>query len=417
MTRAPLVERIQQFNQGRDPQLLHRKYKTMQRNAFAFLRGTCHLFYQDWPSAADLNQSPLSWICGDLHLENFGTFKGDNRLTYFDLNDFDEAVLAPCTWDLARFLTSIFVGANALDLGDIEAIALANCFLTSYKQALLFGKAGWVERGTATGLVQELLNQLRQRKRQDFLNSRTEIKGSTRRIRLDGKRALPIASAERKKITALIEKFRSQQAKPKFFKLLDVAQRAAGTGSLGIERYILLVVGHGSPNDNYLLDLKQSQTSALQPYLTAPQPQWQNEAERIVSIHQRVQASSPALLRAVAQGDKYFVLTELQPFENRVNLEANRGRLKRLEKVVVTMGEVVAWGQLRSGGRQGSAIADELIDFAQQQTWPATVMDYARHYSQQVEQDWREFREALKNGAVEQPNLEANLEATAVARS
>jgi uncharacterized protein (DUF2252 family) len=406
MTLPPLVERIQQFNQGRDPQLLHRKYKTMQRNSFAFLRGTCHLFYQDWPSTSALNQAPLSWICGDLHLENFGTFKGDNRLTYFDLNDFDEAVLAPCTWDLTRFVTSIFVGAGTLGLGETEAIALANGFLTSYKQALLPGKAGWIERGTATGLVQELLNQLKQRKHQDFLNSRTEMKGSTRRIRLDGKRALPIAAAERKKITALIEKFRGQQAKPKLFKLLDVAQRAAGTGSLGIERYILLVVGHGSPDDNYLLDLKQAQASALQPYLTVPQPQWQTEAERIVSIHKRVQASSPALLREVVQGEKSFVLTELQPFENRVNLESNRGRFKRLEKVVVTMGEVVAWGQLRSGGRQGSAIADEFIDFAQQPTWPAAVIDYARHYSQQVEQDWREFREALKEGAVEPSGVE-----------
>ena len=407
MTRAPLVERIQQFNQGRDPQLLHRKYKAMQRSPFVFLRGTCHLFYQDWPNTSALNQAPLSWICGDLHLENFGTFKGDNRLTYFDLNDFDEAVLAPCTWDVTRFLTSIFVGASALGLGHTDAIALAQSFLTQYKQALATGKAGWIERSTATGLVQELLSQLKQRQRPDFLNNRTEIKGNTRRIRLDGKRALPIETGERKKITALIEKFRAQQTKPKFFKLLDVAQRAAGTGSLGIERYILLVVGHGSPNGNYLLDLKQAHSSALQPYLTVAQPQWPNEAERIVAVHKRVQACPPALLKAVTQDNKSFVLTELQPFESRVNLEANRGRMKRLEKVIATMGEVVAWAQLRSGGRQGSAIADELIDFAQQPTWQATALDYAQHYAQQVEQDWREFREALKDGSVEQPHLEA----------
>jgi len=215
--------------------------------------------------------------------------------------------------------------------------------------------------------------------------------------------------AERKKIIALIEQFRAQQAKPKFFKLLDVSQRAAGTGSLGIERYILLVVGHGSPDGNYLLDLKQAQSSALQPYLPVPQPQWQSQAERIVAVHQRVQACPPALLKAVTQDDKSFVLTELQPFESRVNLEANRGRLKRLERVVMTMGEVVAWGQLRSSGRQGSAIADELIDFAHQTAWPAAVLDYARHYSRQVEQDWREFREALKEGAIEPSGAEGIL--------
>jgi len=31
-----------------------------------------------------------------------GTYKGDNRLVYFDINDFDEAVLAACTFDVTR---------------------------------------------------------------------------------------------------------------------------------------------------------------------------------------------------------------------------------------------------------------------------------------------------------------------------
>ena len=42
-----------------------------------------------------LPHSPVCWICGDLHIENFGSYKGDNRLVYFDLNDFDESILAP----------------------------------------------------------------------------------------------------------------------------------------------------------------------------------------------------------------------------------------------------------------------------------------------------------------------------------
>ena len=63
----------------------------MCEDAFAFLRSTCHLFYEDWPADTPLNEAPLAWICGHLHLENFGTFKGDNRLAYFDINDFDEA--------------------------------------------------------------------------------------------------------------------------------------------------------------------------------------------------------------------------------------------------------------------------------------------------------------------------------------
>ena len=102
-----VVERIRSFNQGRDAERLRMKYQRMLASSFAFFRGTCHLFYEDWPAGSPLNSAPPAWICGDLHLENFGTYKGDNRLAYFDINDFDEATLAPCTWDLARFLKAV----------------------------------------------------------------------------------------------------------------------------------------------------------------------------------------------------------------------------------------------------------------------------------------------------------------------
>jgi uncharacterized protein (DUF2252 family) len=49
----------------------------MTENAFRFFRGTCHLFYQDLAPAQPLPLSPLAWICGDLHIENFGSYRGD----------------------------------------------------------------------------------------------------------------------------------------------------------------------------------------------------------------------------------------------------------------------------------------------------------------------------------------------------
>jgi len=124
-TAAPLVERIANANQGRDPELLRRKYQVMHANAFAFLRGSAHLFYEDWPVGSPLDDAPLVWLCGDLHLENFGTYKGDNRLPYFDINDFDAGALAPCTWDITRFLTSVLVGAQTLGVEEHRAPPLS----------------------------------------------------------------------------------------------------------------------------------------------------------------------------------------------------------------------------------------------------------------------------------------------------
>ena len=115
MTRQ-IAERIRIFNAGRSPDMLALKYRKMRTNAFIFLRGTCHLFYQDWPDWAELNSAPLAWLCGDLHLENFGAYKGDDRSPHFNVNDFDEAVLAPVSWDLSRFLTSLFVAMATLEV-------------------------------------------------------------------------------------------------------------------------------------------------------------------------------------------------------------------------------------------------------------------------------------------------------------
>ena len=65
----------------------------MADDVFAFLRGTCHLFYVRLPRARLTRSAPAAWACGDLHLANFGSYRGDNHLVYFDLNDFDEGWL------------------------------------------------------------------------------------------------------------------------------------------------------------------------------------------------------------------------------------------------------------------------------------------------------------------------------------
>jgi len=174
-----------------------------------------------------------------------------------------------------------------------------------------------------------------------------------------------------------------------------VARRIAGIGSLGTERYIILVEGLGSPDGNYLLDLKYVPGSALAPYLTLPQPEWNSEADRVITIQHHVQAISPAFLNAVQIGHRSYVMRELLPDSDRLHLESWNGKLRRLEKVMIAMGKVVAWGHLRSGGRQGSAIADDWIAFADRNSdWRNPLLEYGVSYSEQVERDWKVFRDS-----------------------
>src|SRR5215472_6370471 len=135
----------------------------MRRDAFAFFRGTAHLFYGDWPRRSPLDRTPLTWACGDLHLENFGSYKGSNRLAYFDINDFDEAALAPAGRDLARFAISTLLAARTMGLPAAEARSLFNQTRLAYSHMLVGGKALWIERATARGLVKQLLQNVKRR--------------------------------------------------------------------------------------------------------------------------------------------------------------------------------------------------------------------------------------------------------------
>lgn len=400
---SDIAERLQTFNRLRDSQLLQMKYKAMRENPFAFYRGTCHLFYEDWPADSALNTAPKAWICGDLHWQNFGCYKGDNRLVYFNINDFDEAVLAPCTWDLARLLVSIRVGAHALAMKESYANSICARFLATYTKRLARGRVRIVEEDQTKGIVHDLIFQVRTRNRTSFLDSRTTLTNGQRSLLVDGLHALPVTEEKRAAVSALITQWGMRQIDAQFFRVLDVARRIAGVGSLGIERYVILVEGKGSPNRNFLLDLKAEPGSSLQPYLTLSQPHWSSEAERVVSIQRWVQTVPPALLVPVSFDKKSFVLRELQPTDDKINSTLLNGKGARLEKLVKTLAKVTAWGQLRSAGRQGADAAYDFFGFASDSKWQKALLAYALHYTETVKKDYTEFCQAYDDGVFSQP--------------
>ncbi|WP_103670300.1 DUF2252 domain-containing protein [Pseudanabaena sp. BC1403] len=405
MANRNIRDRIYQFNlnQPRDPDLLKAKYEYMREdkeNPFIFFRSTCHLFYEDLPIKSWFRKAPLVWICGDLHVENFGNYKADNRHVYFDINDFDEAVLAPCTWEIARLLTSIFVSTETYSVGLQVAEKLCQKFLNSYIQTISEGKAYWMGEDMAPPVIEDLLARKNQVKRRELLEERTVLDKETqkRSLKIDFKKAKPISDQQKQKVISFMEVFAAEQPNPKFFKLLDVAQRIAGKGSLGIERYVLLVEGKGSPDGNYLLDLKRALPSSLAAYNEWAQPKWESEGDRIVSIQKRLQAIPIAFLHSVTIGKDSFVLRGLQSTQSptdHLKIEKWDDKLPHSEVLMQSLGQVVAWSHLRSSGRQGSAIVDQLIDFASKTKWKTEVMEYAKAYSQQVRLDWKEFCQYL----------------------
>jgi len=399
---ADVAELIREHDEGRDPERLTIKYRNMRADAFVFLRGTCHLFYARLPRQSGWLEAPPVWACGDLHLENFGSYKADNRQVYFDVNDFDEGLLAPASWDLLRLLTSVIVGRDMLKISHSAALSLCDELLAAYAAALQVGKPLWVERETAEPPVSLLLHKVRDRRARDLLLARTTEKAGQRSIRLDNQKALPVHDRERTRVTALIESFGRRREQPAQYRVLDVARRIAGTGSLGVDRYIVLVEGKGSPDRNRLLDLKSALTPSWRSlsWLPYAQPRWPDEAARVVGVQRRMQAVSMALLHAVELGKQPYVLRRLQPSEDRIELPIKGGKRGQLLRNTLTLfGRCLAWDQLRSSGRAGSASADTLVGFAAKPGWLRPLRSLAERAAAQVEADFQQFAKAYDAGA------------------
>ena len=99
-----------------------------------------------------------------------------------------------------------------------------------------------------------------------------------------------------------------------------------------------------------------------------------------------------AFLHAVTMGRDSFVLRELQPGEDRVDLDRARDSLDRFREVIHTMADVVAWAQLRSAGRQGSADVDALVTFGTARAWRRPLVSASNRAAKQVVADWQTFR-------------------------
>ena len=387
-----------------DPARLALKYAAMRKDGFAFFRATCHLFYAHLPELGRLMQAPSAWCCGDLHLANFGSFKGDNGAVYFDLNDFDEALLAPCIWDALRASASIVVAHQSLQTTPGHGAQLVKKFIDAYGDALARGHAGWIERDTATGVVAELIGQMKGLSRKDFLDRRTHRKGNSRAITCDGDHALEATPAEQERVRALVRRWAKARAEPQpvpdgFFDVADVALRIAGLGSLGVERYVVLVQGKGAPDRMRLLDIKRARPSSSVAASQTQQPAWDNQAERVISVQLRMQAQTPAYLGTMLDGKRSYVVRELQPREDRLDLAQLGRQPAQLDVAIATFGRLLAFAQLRAAGRQGAANADGLMAYGAKVKWRDSLAQAALLCAERSGADWAEFCASFDAGA------------------
>ena len=123
---------------------LRYKHARMRESAFAFLRGSLFHWAQAWKDwCPDLADAPVVVAVGDVHIENFGTWRDAEGRRVWGVNDFDEAWPLPYTNDLLRLAASAGLAGRerGLSLGEDARCA---AIVRGYSAALEAGGRAFV---------------------------------------------------------------------------------------------------------------------------------------------------------------------------------------------------------------------------------------------------------------------------------
>ena len=200
------------------------KHTRMAADLFEFLRATFYRWMQLWPVVCpDLARAPRVLAVGDLHVENFGTWRDKEGRLVWGVNDFDEAYPLPYTLDLVRLAVSahMAIAANHLSLAHEEACA---AILAGYREGMEAGGKPFVLEEEHKWLREAATGELRDPvhfwgKMSALPSVRGEVPKSARKAMVE---LLPAPGL-----------------------VYRVAHRVAGLGSLGRERYVALADWEG----------------------------------------------------------------------------------------------------------------------------------------------------------------------------
>jgi uncharacterized protein (DUF2252 family) len=203
---------------------LELKHKSMKETVFPFLRATFYRWAQIWPSVCpELAKAPQVLAVGDLHVENFGTWRDIEGRLIWGVNDFDEAFTLAYANDLVRLAVSAMLAAEAGHLA-LKEKDICDTILDGYIAAMDVRGCPYVLGEKHTWLRQIAESELRDPVR--FWQRMDALPTLKQKIPLSARAALNHLMPERNIPCRIV-------------------RRVAGLGSLGHQRFVAIANWHG----------------------------------------------------------------------------------------------------------------------------------------------------------------------------
>jgi len=389
---------------------------------FSYFRGAA------LPMAADLATTPLSGLevqlCGDAHLSNFGIFGSPERRLVFDINDFDETTRGPWEWDVKRLAASLEVAGREREFGETERSRIVRGAIRSYRESMrqlsrmsmlevwyqhldvdemLPRFRSLLDRKTTPSVWRAIVKARAHDSLQAFDKLACIVDGQCR-IVSDPPLIVPVeelvagmdAGVASESLETIIGSYRrtllpNQQHLLEQYRLVHLARKVVGVGSVGTEAWILLLLdGRGSP---LFLQVKEAQASVLEDFVS--RSDFSHHGERVVAGQRLIQETSDIFLgweRLAWRGRELdFYIRQLKDWKGSADIAG------------MTPAGMALWAQMcgwtlgRAHARTGDRIAIAAY-LGSSDTFDRAVARFAVTYADQNERDYRALKDAAASG-------------------
>ena len=416
--RTDPIEILEAQNRTRAQKLVPVRFARMLASPFAFLRGSAAVM------TADIASAPVTGMfvnaCGDMHVSNFGVFGSAERELIFAINDFDEVFPAPWEWDLKRLAASAAVAVRFMSGDKEQAAETAAETVRAYREHIArYAEMGnlevWYDRIDERAILealspkarrgaQRIIDKARAKGHQRVLGKLTEKVDGTHRIveelpliiresHLES--GMPVREALDVMLRSYLDSLNyDRRLLLARYKIVDVARKVVGVGSVGTGCWVILLMG-ADGDDPLFLQVKQAQASVLEPYAGYKMP-FDNQGRRVV-VGQRMIQGSPDIFLGWGEVDgSHFYVRQLADMKGSIEFaEGDRKGIAGFQEYCGLCGWALALAHAKSGdaamiaGYCGNSAA---LDDA--------MAKFALAYAKQTDRDHEALDKARRTGRI-----------------
>jgi uncharacterized protein (DUF2252 family) len=415
--RADPVSILEEQAKNRLTELVPIRYARMLTSPFAFLRGAAAIM------AADLAAGPKTTgikvqLCGDMHVANFGVFASAERNMIFGINDFDETIPGPWEWDIKRLVASmvsagVFLGADK-NLCKESILAAVNSYKKHLKE---YAYMGHLELAYSTITEKELRKKLppaiqkalkkvtdKARERTNFqvLDKLANIVDNKYRLRDDApfivhethtQMGRPVDEA----LGRLLESYMlsladDRKALLKHYRIVDVARKVVGVGSVGTRCWIMFMLGNNS-EDPLFLQVKEAQPSVFEPFIS--KSTYKNHGQRVVAGQRLLQAAPDIFLGWGEQDGIHFYVRQLRDMKGGLEFDPDKIKIEKMPEYCKLCGWALALAHAKSS--DAAMISGYL---GKSDEFDQAMVEFAFAYADQTEQDYQALDAAAASGRI-----------------